>query len=172
MTVAINWAELITHRALDGLLSATIMLDGELMRNFSITVKRMRACWWWRATHSSLLILFMPLSTHTQLSQPLCFLQRLTFPSHTSTVLCSVLHSVDQGSCLAYKPPQLKVKDPHSLPLSATLAPGSILSRERGRKKGWNTASYHLQKLQRKSASDFSAFQKQLFILFIFLNIF
>lgn len=160
MRMAINWAELITHRDLDGLLSATIMLDGELMRNFSITVKRMRACWWWRATHSSLLILFMPLSTHTHTHRSLSVFCK-GWPFLSTPPLCSVLHSVDQGSCLAYKPPQLKVKDPHSLPLSATLSPGSILGRERGRKKGQNTASYHLQKLQRKSASDFSAFQKQ-----------
>lgn len=161
MRVAINWAELITHRALDGLLSPTIMLDGELMRNFSITVKRMRACWWWRANAlQSTYFIYAFIHTHTHGSHSLSVFCK-GWPFLPTPPLCSVLLSVDQGSCLAYKPPQLKVKDPHSLPLSATLSPGSILGRERRRKKGRNTASYHLQKLQRKSASDFSAFQKQ-----------
>ena len=91
MKVAVNWAELITHHALHGLLSRTIMFDGELMRHFSITVKRKRAhCWWHVHTHTgtneqghSRTLIFLT-HTHTPGS---C--KRLTFPSHTSALFSS-----------------------------------------------------------------------------------
>lgn len=106
MRLAVDWAELIIHQALNGQLSWKIMFDGKLIRNFSITVKRMGACWWGCAhtgtgKHSSILIFFL-LHTHKHTHTSASLLQRLTFPSHSSTLLCSVLFCMDQDSCLGY----------------------------------------------------------------------
>lgn len=51
----------------------------------------MRACWWWRATHSSLLILFMPLSTHTHTHTSLFFAKAdLSFPHLRCALFCTL----------------------------------------------------------------------------------
>lgn len=80
------------------------------MRNFSITVKHIRACWWWRAhtgrdkqAHSS--VLFLPLHTSTRVRS----LARAHTPASLAKadlslphLCCSALLCVDQGSCLGY----------------------------------------------------------------------
>lgn len=90
--MAINWAELITQRALNGPLSWTIVFDSKLMRNFSITVRRIRACQWWHAhtgtgeqAHSSVLV-FFPFHTHTHLP-----LSCIGWPFPPTPPLCSIL---------------------------------------------------------------------------------
>lgn len=104
----VNRAELIIQRTLNGLLSRTIMFDGELMRKFFNHCEAHKSLLWWHAhtreqasKHTPVFSFpFTQARTHTH--TPDSLLQRLTFPSHTSTLFCSAQLCVDQGSCLGY----------------------------------------------------------------------
>lgn len=95
--LVIYWTELITQQALHGLLSSTIMPDGKLMRNFSITVKHIRAHWWWHARKSKWTgtlhyISFIPSShehKHTHIHLPLLQKADLFLPHLRSVLLSS-----------------------------------------------------------------------------------
>lgn len=127
------------------------MLDGKLMRNLSITVKHIRACWRWRAhtgrdkqAHSS--VPFFPLHTSTRAHTHLPLLQRLTFPSHTS----AVLHSSAWIRALVWTITSSTGGEGPSIPPSICYStPGSILSREQGDESNTRRKriSQHLHKI-------------------------
>lgn len=148
MRVAITWAELIIHWALNSLLSRTITFDGKLMTDFPINVKRIRACWWW-CTHrkrqaSTLQCTYFLSPSHTH-TPPASLSQRLTFPSHTS----AVLHSSAWIRALVWAITSSTGGEGPSIPPSICYSiPGSMLGRERDESNtGWKRTSHHLHEI-------------------------